>query len=186
MKSYTIRETNPAGCHCDGRHKVCVLTSIKNFHHGVFLECLILYLSKYNLYFQIIFRLQKTLKMKKFELLGILVLAYCCDITKNSTFFHKCNSGFISIAKISYFWTFFFNSQALLKQKIVHFSPNCTFLPNLEHCTYREISIHHLVSFFFFVSRCLAWKIELFCGSFNGLSEPFNSKWLELVEENSQ
>ena len=166
---------------------LCAHFSIKNFHHGVFLECLILYLSKYNLYFQIIFRLQKTLKMKKFELLGILVLAYCCDITKNSTFFHKCNSGFTSIAKISYFWTFFFNSQALLKQKIVHFSPNCTFLPNLEHyCTYREISIHHLVSFFFFVSRCLAWKIELFCGSFNGLSEPFNSKWLELVEENSQ
>ena len=120
-------------------------------------------------------------------LLYYLVLSYCCDITKNSTFFHKCNSGFTSIAKIRYFWTFFFNSQALLKQKIVHFSPNCTFLPNLEHyCTYREISIHHLVSFFFFVSRCLAWKIELFCGSFNGLSEPFNSKWLELVEENSQ
>ena len=68
---------------------LCAHFSIKNFHHGVFLECLILYLSKYNLYFQILFRLQKTLKMKKFELLGILVLAYCCDITKNSTFFRK-------------------------------------------------------------------------------------------------
>ena len=119
----------------DGTRSVCSLL-LKIFIMGFFLSVLYSISQSIICTFRLYFGYRKRWKWRNLNyVLGILVLAYCCDITKNSTFFHKCNSGFTSIAKISYFWTFFFNSQALLKQKIVHFSPNCTFLPNLEHCT---------------------------------------------------